>query len=134
MQLAIDDFGTGYSSLGYLQQFPIDVLKIDQTFVKGVTDGGSQAALARTILTLGELMHLRTLAEGVETQEQRLELLRMGCRFAQGYLFSRPIPAADIPGWAARHVKQWREAPRAVTRRITREIEIASLQAPGERA
>jgi len=134
VQLAIDDFGTGYSSLGYLQQFPIDVLKIDQTFVKGVTDGGSQAALARTILTLGELMHLRTLAEGVETQEQRLELLRMGCRFAQGYLFSRPIPAADIPGWAARHVKQWREAPRAVTRRITREIEIASLQAPGERA
>ena len=134
VQLAIDDFGTGYSSLGYLQQFPIDVLKVDQTFVKGVTDGGSQAALARTILTLGELMHLRTLAEGVETQEQRLELLRMGCRFAQGYLFSRPILAADIPGWAARHVKQWREAPRAVARRITREIEIASLQAPGERA
>jgi len=130
VQLAIDDFGTGYSSLSYLQQFPLDVLKVDKAFVRDITDGGSHAALARTILTLGELMHLRTLAEGVETQAQRLELLRMGCRFGQGYLFSRPILAADIAGWAARHVKQWREAPRAVARRITREIEIASLQTP----
>ena len=130
VQLAIDDFGTGYSSLGYLQQFPIDVLKVDKTFIEGVTDGGSNAALTRTILTLGELMRLRTLAEGVETQAQRLELLRMGCRFAQGYLFSRPLLAADIPGWAARHAKEWREAPRAVARRITREFEIASLQTP----
>lgn len=136
VQLAIDDFGTGYSSLGYLQQFPIDVLKVDRTFIEGVTDGGSNAALTRTILTLGELMHLRTLAEGVETHAQRLELLRMGCRFAQGYLFSRPLLAADVPGWAARHVKEWREAPRTVARRITREFEIASLHtptAPGDR-
>jgi EAL domain-containing protein (putative c-di-GMP-specific phosphodiesterase class I) len=134
VQLAIDDFGTGYSSLSYLQQFPLDVLKVDKSFVRDVTDGGSHAALARTILTLGELMRLRTLAEGVETQEQRLELLRMGCRFGQGFLFSRPILAADIAGWAARHVKQWREAPRAVARRITREFEIAAVQSPSRDA
>jgi EAL domain-containing protein (putative c-di-GMP-specific phosphodiesterase class I) len=104
IQLAIDDFGTGYSSLSYLQRFPIDVLKVDRTFVEGIARGGSDGALARTILALGEMMHVRTLAEGIETQEQRDALVALGCNFGQGYLFSRPIPGTEIVDWVAGQV------------------------------
>jgi len=91
VRLAIDDFGTGYSSLGYLQQFPVDVLKIDKRFIDGVARGGVDAALARTILALGESLSLRCVAEGIETEEQHRHLVEMGCAFGQGYLFSRPV-------------------------------------------
>lgn len=107
IQLAIDDFGTGYSSLSYLQRFPIDVLKIDKSFIEGIAAGGSDAALTRTILTLGEMLGLRTLAEGVETPEQCAELRALGCRFAQGYLFSKPLASADVADWAATHQATW---------------------------
>ena len=107
VQLAIDDFGTGYSSLSYLQRFPINVLKVDKTFVDGITHGGSDAAIIRTILALGEMLGLRTLAEGVETQEQALILRSLGCRFAQGYLFSTPLPADQIVRWCTDHVARW---------------------------
>lgn len=99
VRLAIDDFGTGYSSLSYLQRFPVDVLKIDRAFVEGVSRGGSDAALARTILTLGHTLGLQTVAEGVEDEAQRAQLERMGCVLAQGYLFSRPRPAAELTDW-----------------------------------
>ncbi|WP_310570141.1 EAL domain-containing protein [Gemmatimonas sp.] len=99
VRLAIDDFGTGYSSLSYLQRFPVDVLKIDRAFVEGVSRGGSDAALARTILTLGETLGLQTVAEGVEDESQRVQLERMGCVLAQGYLFSRPKPADELTAW-----------------------------------
>ena len=89
--LAIDDFGTGYSSLSYLQRFPVDVLKIDKAFVDRVADGGSEVALARTIIALGRTLGLRTVAEGVETEAQRAALAALGCTLGQGYLFARPL-------------------------------------------
>lgn len=93
VEVALDDFGTGYSSLSYLQQFPVDVLKIDKRFVDGVARGGGEAALTRTIVALGQTLGLRTVAEGVETAEQREALAGLGCAFGQGYLFARPLPA-----------------------------------------
>jgi diguanylate cyclase (GGDEF)-like protein len=102
VRLAIDDFGTGYSSLGYLRDFPIDVLKIDKRFVDGVAAGGSDAALARTIIALAESLGLRTVAEGVEQDPQQAALHGLGCELGQGYLFARPMPAADLDVWLAR--------------------------------
>ncbi len=94
--LAVDDFGTGYSSLAYLQRFPLDVLKVDKAFVDGIAGGGQDAALARTILALGGALRLRTVAEGVETEAQRARLVELGCAWAQGYLFARPLSAGDV--------------------------------------
>ncbi len=94
--LAIDDFGTGYSALSYLRDFPIDVLKIDKAFTEGVASGGAQSALARTIVTLGSALSLRTLAEGIEDEAQHKALTSMGCDLGQGYHFSRPVAAAEI--------------------------------------
>jgi len=99
VRLAIDDFGTGYSSLSYLQKFPVDVLKIDRAFVEGVARGGSDAALARTIIALGDTLGLQTVAEGVEDVAQRDQLRLLGCQLGQGYLFSRPLTAADAMRW-----------------------------------
>ena len=96
VRLAVDDFGTGYSSLSYLQKFPVDVLKIDKSFVDGVARGGHHAALARTIVALGETLSLRTVAEGVEEPVQQERLRAMGCQLGQGYLFARPLDAAAM--------------------------------------
>ncbi len=101
VRLAIDDFGTGYSSLSYLQKFPVDVLKIDRAFVEGVARGGSDAALARTIIALGAMLGLRTVAEGVEERAQRDQLQLLGCQLGQGYLFARPMTASDAMRWLA---------------------------------
>ncbi len=108
VQLAIDDFGTGYSSLSYLQRFPIDVLKVDKMFVEGIAGAGSDGALARTIVALGEMMHVRTLAEGIETWEQCDALAALGCKFGQGYLFAHPMPGSEVSGWAAGQAGRWR--------------------------
>jgi hypothetical protein len=96
VRLAIDDFGTGYSSLSYLQRFPVDIIKIDKSFVDGVARGGSEAALARTIVALGDTLALRCIAEGVEDADQRDHLRALGCDFAQGFLFARPMPAGEM--------------------------------------
>ena len=93
--LAIDDFGTGYSSLSYLQQFPVDRLKIDQSFVRGAAAGESMK-LARAIVALGTSLGLETIAEGVETREQAERLERFGCALAQGFWFARPMPPEAI--------------------------------------
>jgi len=98
VSLAIDDFGTGYSSLSYLQRFPLDILKVDKSFVDelGVDRGGEEIVAA--VVNLAHALGLEVVAEGVETAGQ-LEVLRsLGCDFAQGYLFSKPIPAADLVG------------------------------------
>jgi EAL domain-containing protein (putative c-di-GMP-specific phosphodiesterase class I) len=96
VRLAIDDFGTGYSSLSYLQQFPVDILKIDRSFTNGLTRGPNEDALARTIIALGDLLTLRTIAEGVEHEGQHERLRALGCDFGQGWLFGKPISAKDM--------------------------------------
>jgi diguanylate cyclase (GGDEF)-like protein/PAS domain S-box-containing protein len=93
IRLAIDDFGTGYSSLNYLRRFPVDILKIDKAFVGAIAGGPEDAALAHAIIRLADTLELDTVAEGIETEEQLAELLRLGCELGQGYLFARPLPA-----------------------------------------
>jgi EAL domain-containing protein (putative c-di-GMP-specific phosphodiesterase class I) len=91
--LAIDDFGTGYSSLSQLQRFPVDVLKIDRSFTSGLSHDTNSAALAKTIIALGNMLTLRTVAEGVETAQQHDRLRELGCGMGQGFLFSHPVDA-----------------------------------------
>lgn len=95
ISLSIDDFGTGYSSLSYLKRFKISKLKIDQSFVRDITSDNDDRVIISTIITLAQSLGLRVIAEGVETQAQREFLRRLGCHDIQGYLFSRPINAAD---------------------------------------
>ena len=96
VRLAIDDFGTGYSSLGYLKKFPIDLLKIDKTFVDFVATGPEESALARAVVKLGDTLGLSVVAEGVESDDQASVLLEMGCALAQGFLYSRPVDDIQI--------------------------------------
>jgi diguanylate cyclase (GGDEF)-like protein/PAS domain S-box-containing protein len=97
VRLAIDDFGTGYSSLAYLRQFPIDVLKIDQTFVSGMTQTKESAAIVHTLIQLGKVLGLETVAEGVENEDQRKRLEAENVNVGQGFHFARPltVPAVD---------------------------------------
>jgi diguanylate cyclase (GGDEF)-like protein/PAS domain S-box-containing protein len=96
VRLAIDDFGTGFSSLNYLRLFPIDVLKIDGSFVASMSAGPDQRAVVRAILRLGETLHLSTIAEGIEDAGQLADLRALGAIFGQGYLFARPLAAKEI--------------------------------------
>lgn len=102
VRLAIDDFGTGYSSLSYLQRFPLDVLKIDRSFVNGMEQGEEEAALAQAVVRLGQTLRLETIAEGIEIEEQRTALISSGCLLGQGYLFSRPVEGPAMESLLAR--------------------------------
>jgi EAL domain-containing protein (putative c-di-GMP-specific phosphodiesterase class I) len=93
VRLAIDDFGTGYSSLSYLQQFPVDILKIDRSFISAITDEVKVPAIVRGMLELGRTLQLETLAEGIETGAQLEQLRGQLCGFGQGFLFARPMTA-----------------------------------------
>jgi EAL domain-containing protein (putative c-di-GMP-specific phosphodiesterase class I) len=96
VKIALDDFGTGHSSLGLLRTCPANILKVDKSFVDDVTEGGEQAVIVAALLTIADGMRLRAVAEGVETTEQAAELHRLGYRYAQGYLFGRPMAADAI--------------------------------------
>jgi diguanylate cyclase (GGDEF)-like protein len=96
VRLAIDDFGTGYSSLAYLRQFPVDILKIDKSFVDELGSGGKASALAPAIVRLGQTLELCTVAEGIELAEQYGELFDSGCELGQGYYFAKPLDSTEI--------------------------------------
>jgi diguanylate cyclase (GGDEF)-like protein/PAS domain S-box-containing protein len=96
VRIAIDDFGTGYSSLAYLRRFAVDILKIDKSFVDNVASRTDSMALVRAIVDLGRSLRLTTVAEGVELPEQAAELKALGCDMAQGFLFARPLDAANM--------------------------------------
>jgi len=95
-RIAMDDFGTGYSSLGYLRRFPFDKIKIDQSFVRNMTDRQDCLAIVRAVIGLGRSLGMAVNAEGVETNDQRDALIGEGCLELQGYLFSKPRPANEI--------------------------------------
>jgi EAL domain-containing protein (putative c-di-GMP-specific phosphodiesterase class I) len=94
--LAIDDFGTGYSSLSYLHRFPLDVLKIDKSFVDGMAGGRDGVEIVAAVIKLAHALGLQVVAEGVEQAAQLEQLAAMGCDFAQGYLFARPLPVTEV--------------------------------------
>ena len=101
IRLAIDDFGTGYSSLSYVRQFPIDVLKIDRSFVASMADGPDETALMQSILNLSETLHLETVAEGIELPGQLAELQSLGADLGQGFLFAKPLEPHEIAAFLA---------------------------------
>ncbi|MGE5468006.1 MAG: EAL domain-containing protein [Ignavibacteria bacterium] len=104
MKVALDDFGTGYSSLGSLSRLPLDKLKVDQSFVHHIADDPRSRAIARAIVALGRALNLEIVGEGIESSETLGYLRGVGCDQAQGYLFSRPLPAKDFACWYRDHI------------------------------
>jgi diguanylate cyclase (GGDEF)-like protein/PAS domain S-box-containing protein len=96
VRLALDDFGTGYSSLTYVRRFPIDTLKIDRSFIDGIVGSNEDEAIVTAVLSMGRALGVHVVAEGVETEEQAARLRSLGCKLAQGYLFSRPVPPEAV--------------------------------------
>jgi EAL domain-containing protein (putative c-di-GMP-specific phosphodiesterase class I) len=96
VQVAIDDFGTGYSSLSYLRRFPLDALKIDQSFIRQITTIPDETVIVSAIISMGQSLNLRIIAEGVETEDQLDFLKAHKCDEAQGFYFSRPVPPPQI--------------------------------------
>lgn len=104
IQVAIDDFGVGYSALSYLKRFDIDYLKIDQSFIQNLDTDQNDLVLSEAIVMMAHRLGLTVIAEGVETEAQRRLLLKIGCDFGQGYLFSKPLPASEFEGFLAASV------------------------------
>ncbi len=100
IEISIDDFGTGFSSLSYLKKFDIDYLKIDQSFIKQLTESDTDRALVEAIIVMAHKLDIRTIAEGVETRKQEQLLMNFGCDYAQGFLYSRPVPAVEFLQYA----------------------------------
>jgi EAL domain-containing protein (putative c-di-GMP-specific phosphodiesterase class I) len=101
VHILLDDFGTGYSSLAYLEKFPIDALKVDRSFVMRLEEGDERSAVLQAIFTMASALGLEAVAEGVETPGQLRQLRDLGCRWIQGYVIARPLPAAQVPSFLA---------------------------------
>lgn len=106
--LDLDDFGTGYSSLAALHRFPVSVLKIDQSFVSALSEGGDGDTIVRSTIALGHALRLQIIAEGIERPDQLHQLRALGCELGQGYLFSPPVPAGEVPEL----MRRWGQPPR----------------------
>jgi EAL domain-containing protein (putative c-di-GMP-specific phosphodiesterase class I) len=102
-RIAIDDFGTGYSSLSYLQSLPVDKLKIDRSFVRGLPGRRDSEVIVASIASIAQSLGLATVAEGVETEEQSRHLRDLGCDHLQGYLFAKPLPFDKLKDWMRAH-------------------------------
>jgi len=102
--IALDDFGTGYASLRHLKQFPVDIIKIDQSFVRGLDEDGDDAAIVHAVLKLSHSLGIKTVAEGIESTAQAEHLIRLGCDYGQGFLFSKAIAAMRVPAF----LSSWR--------------------------
>ena len=102
VRLSLDDFGTGHSSLSYLKRLPLDEVKIDRAFVAGIVGDENDALIVRSTIDLARNLGLRVVAEGVEYPHVRDQLVGLGCRFGQGYLFSPPLDGDELPAWASR--------------------------------
>ena len=126
VRLAIDDFGTGHSSLAYLKRFNIDTLKLDRSFVSELPDDQDDVAIASAVIAMGHSMGIRIVAEGVETERQADFLRQLGCDEMQGYLLSRPLPAADLSDW----LQEYRRDPqsRIVGRAATLRMPLLDLE------
>lgn len=116
VQFAVDDFGTGYSSLTYLKRLPAGLLKIDQTFIRDMLDDPDDLEIVKGVIGLANAFHRRVIAEGVETVAHGELLIPLGCELAQGYGIARPMPAADLPRWAAtwKPDKAWTDSLRII--------------------
>jgi diguanylate cyclase len=116
VRLAIDDFGTGYSSLSYLQRFPVDILKIDRSFVAELNGDPAGAAVAEAVIRLGQILQLHTVAEGIEQPAQATELTMLGCDNAQGYHFAEPLAVDAMDALVDRASDEWPSLPEAPAR------------------
>ena len=98
VRIAIDDFGTGFSSLGQLRHFPVDMIKVDRSFIQGMEEETKDAAIAANLVTLAHALGVLAIAEGIESDGQLASLKGLGCDLAQGFLFARPMPAGQVQG------------------------------------
>jgi EAL domain-containing protein (putative c-di-GMP-specific phosphodiesterase class I) len=115
IEISLDDFGTGYSSMSYLKRLPLNNLKVDQSFVRGLPNDADNLSIVRAIVSLAKNLGFTVTAEGIETFEQALLLKHLACDMLQGYYFSKPVSADDIPALLARH---WPlDEPESETRR-----------------
>ena len=111
VRIAIDDFGTGYASLSHLQRMPVDILKIDRSFITALNDGGQSRELLQAILGVGQSLSLTVVAEGIEEHNQLNALQEMGCQMAQGYLLGHPQPPQHTEKLLTHHTTQPATAP-----------------------
>jgi EAL domain-containing protein (putative c-di-GMP-specific phosphodiesterase class I) len=111
--IAIDDFGTGVSSLAQLQRFPVDIIKVDRSFVQVAAHDAKGAAIAANVVSLAHALGLLAVAEGIETEEQLASMRDLECDLAQGFLFARPVPAGELTDLLAAHAAAQASAPRA---------------------